>query len=129
MSILTLILIFKIAYTGLMIGLPFVFLPSEKLEKLTGVNAIGINYIRLYGWSVIAILVGYSFGIIPSMSATFPVGVVVMGIASNLGGAILLHLTGARKKRPGPFYIIGGIAVALIASAVFPDLAVSPIFK
>jgi len=64
MTYLDLILFAKIVGTAVFVGLPFLFIPGERLIGLLKIEGAepALPLIRLYGWAVIALLVGYSFG-------------------------------------------------------------------
>jgi hypothetical protein len=94
---LGLLLVTKIFVTAVLVAAPFLFAPLTKLVAATGVNADRSLFFRLYGVAIAALLVGYGFGIPQAESGQFPWGVVVMGLASNGGAAVLL----LRVSKPG----------------------------
>ncbi|MEM7781230.1 MAG: hypothetical protein AAF697_12640 [Pseudomonadota bacterium] len=118
MTYLDLILIAKIVGTALFVGLPFLLLPSARLIgllKIEGAEA-AMPLIRLYGWAVIALLVGYCFGFSWITGGTFPFGVVTMGLVSNAGATVLLMITGAWRQALPVTVFLGVIAASLMIS-------------
>lgn len=121
MSWLALLLIIKIAVTALLVALPFLFAPLEKLEKTIRVSAQNPLFFRLYGVAITALLVGYAFGVPVAERGQFPWGVTSMGLVSNAGAAFLLLR--ANKPRShgfglGAFFAL--IAVGLTLSMALP---------
>jgi len=120
MTYLDLVLLAKIVGTAMFVGLPFLLLPAPRLIGLLQIEGAepAIPLIRLYGWAVIALLVGYSFGFSWIANGDFPVAVVTMGLVSNAGGTALLVLTGAWRKALPMTLFLGAIALSL-AFAIF----------
>lgn len=126
MTWLSLLLITKISVTAVLVAVPFLFAPLAKLEAATGVNANGTVFFRLYGVAIAALLVGYGFGIPQAESGWFPMGVVFMGLASNVGAAVLLlrvSKPGSSGFRLGAFFAL--VAVALAVSMAAPAYALN----
>lgn len=127
MTYLDLILLAKIVGTALFVGLPFLLVPHQRLFALLGIEGDQaalmqvMPLIRLYGWAVIALLVGYSFGFSGATGSVFPLGVVTMGLVSNAGATFLLVLTGAWRKAWAMTLFLGGIATALGVAMLSPD--------
>jgi hypothetical protein len=122
MSWLSLLLVFKIVMTGLLVSVPFLLLPQPKLQEATRVMAPSPLFFRLYAIAITALLVGYGSGIPMAESGHFPWGIVFMGIVSNAGAAILLlsySRENLKNRLLGSFF--GVIAFALIASALFAE--------
>ncbi len=128
MTFLTLLLIFKIAVTAFAVSLPLILGPGEWLQARMNVGAEALPLARLYGIAVTALLVGYASGIVPAQAGVFPWGVVLMGIASNLGATIGLVITGAWRRAVAAPIVFGAIALALIASALWPAVALMRAF-
>lgn len=115
MTYLDLILLAKIAGTALFVGIPFLLVPAPKLISLLQIEGAeaAMPLIRLYGWAVIALLVGYSFGFSWVAGDTFPLGVVTMGLVSNAGATALLVITGAWRKAAPMTVFLALIALSL----------------
>jgi len=115
MTYLDLILLAKIAGTAVFVGLPFLLMPQVRLIGLLQINGAeaAMPLIRLYGWAVIALLVGYSFGFSWITGDQFPIGVVSMGLVSNAGATFLLLATGAWRQALPMTVFLGGIASSL----------------
>ncbi|WP_162627760.1 hypothetical protein [Erythrobacter sp. KY5] len=115
MTYLDAILLIKIAGTGLFVGLPMLLLPAPLLIRLLRIEGAeaAMPLIRLYGWAVIALLVGYCFGLSWISRDVFPTGVVTMGLVSNAGATAILLVTGAWRKSVALTLFLGGIAAAL----------------
>lgn len=123
MSWLSLLLITKIAVTGLLVAAPFLLLPKSKLEKSTNITTPTSLFFRLYGVAITALLVGYAFGIPTAEDGRFPWGVVCMGTVSN-GGAAILMLAYSRNNNRALTAFFGLIALGLIAAMVLPASAI-----
>ena len=125
MSWLSLLLLTKIAVTGLLVAAPFLFLPKAMLEKVTNTTAQTSALYRLYGVAIVALLVGYAFGIPSAEVGQFPWGVVTMGTVSN-GGAALLLLAFSRGNKPNRFSaaFYGLVALGQVVAKILPSSAV-----
>jgi len=123
MTYLDLILFAKIVGTAVFVGLPFLFIPGERLIGLLKIEGAepALPLIRLYGWAVIALLVGYSFGFSWITQSVFPIGVVTMGLVSNGGASLLLILTGAWRQALPMTVFLGLIALSLSWAMIAPD--------
>lgn len=123
MTYLDLILLAKIAGTAVFVGLPFLLIPSAKLIALLQIEGAepAMPLIRLYGWAVVALLVGYCFGFSSVTGTRFPVGIVTMGLVSNAGATVLLGLTGAWRKALPMTIFLGLIACLLGFAITNPD--------
>lgn len=128
MTWLTLLLVFKIGFTAIVVSAPLLLMPAERVSSLYRLGADAVPLCRLYGVAVTALLVGYASGIAPAQHGVFPGGVVAMGIASNAGAPAVLLLTGRWRGARLPTFVFAAIAVALLASAVAPSAALSRIF-
>lgn len=113
MTILDLILAVKIIGTGLLVALPLMFLPAQRLAGMLNVTDTAIPMARLYGVAVLALLVGYSFGFSPIAGERFPLGIVSMGLVSNAGATATLILTGGWQRNRAMTIFLGGIALSL----------------
>ncbi len=123
MTYLDLILLAKIAGTALFVGLPFLLIPAPRLIgilQIEGAEA-ALPLIRLYGWAVVALLVGYSFGFSWMTGSVFPIGVVTMGLVSNAGASVLLVITGAWRQALPMTIFLAAIALSLVFAIVNPD--------
>lgn len=129
MTYLDLILVAKIAGTALLVALPFLLVPAGRLTRVLQIEGAeaAMPLIRLYGWAVLALLVGYSFGFSWMTQGLFPIGVVTMGLVSNAGATILLVLTGAWRRAVSMTVFLGCIAAALCLSVAAPDWAMSSV--
>ena len=123
LTYLDLILLAKIVGTALFVGLPFLLLPASRLIPLLQIDGAeaAMPLIRLYGWAVIALLVGYSFGFSWMTGSAFPIGVVTMGLVSNAGATVLLLATGAWRQAIPMTVFLGMISLALSFAMVAPD--------
>ena len=120
MSWLSLLLITKVAVTGLLVAAPLLLLPKSKLEKFTNVTTPTSLFFRLYGVAITALLVGYAFGIPTAEDGRFPWGVVCMGTVSNGGAAILLLVNPQNNNNRVLAAFFGLIALGLVAAMVLP---------
>ncbi|MEZ5955634.1 MAG: hypothetical protein R3C27_00260 [Hyphomonadaceae bacterium] len=128
MSFLALVLAAKIVLTGFLTAVPFLFLPATRLATATGVTGGGETLFRLYGVAIVALLAGYASGFWILASGQFPWGVVIMGLVSNAGGAVLLLATGGWRKAVPITLVVSTIAVSLAIAALDPDFAMRPLW-
>jgi hypothetical protein len=126
MSWLSLLLITKVAVTGLLVAAPFLLLSKATLERLTNITTPTSLFFRLYGVAITALLVGYAFGIPAAEDGRFPWGVVCMGTVSNGGAAILLLVHSQDKGTRVLAAFFGLIALGLIATMALPSRAIQP---
>lgn len=124
MSLLSILLLVKISVTSLAVAFPFLALPGKKLENVTSVRASNALFFRLYGVAILALLVGYGFGIQQAENGIFPWGVIVMGLVSNGGAALFLLFSNSSKQNLFLGSFFGVIAIALMLAMFFPSVAV-----
>ena len=128
MSFIALVLITKIVVTGLLSAAPFLFLPAVRLGAMTGAGPGGSTLFRLYGVAILALLIGYSFGLYGSIRGEFPWGAVAMGLVSNGGAAAVLFGSGAwRNAKPISFFVIT-VTALLVAAALTPLRSLQPLW-
>jgi hypothetical protein len=98
MNPLALVLIYKILITILLWCVPLLTLPKRGFAALKMPVPQPMAFVRLLGAAYLALLVGYSFGLVQVRQGQYPTGVVWTGIVSNgLASGILFFygLTGA----------------------------------
>ena len=129
MTYLDLILLVKIGGSAVFLVLPFLFLPAGRLMPLLQIEGseAAMPMMRLYGLAVLALLVGYSFGLSWVSGGNFPVGVVVMGLVSNGGGAIFLLASGGYRKAAAMTAYLIAIAVSLAFGIANPAMVMQPL--
>lgn len=128
MTWLALLFLFKIGFTAIFAALPMLLLPASAIQARLAVNAEALPYIRLYGWALAALLVGYGGAIPVAEAGQMPWGIVVMGIVSNVGATLLmLSPWGKSPSRTMPL-VFGSIAVGLVLCAWFPQAALNRAF-
>ena len=125
MTLLAIVLSLKIAVTLIFVAIPLLLLPVEQVRRLTGLSG-DLVLVRLYGVAILALLVGYGFGLSDAMGGWMPTGVMVMGIVSNGGAAFTLQSAGGRHALPALIFL--GFAVALAAGLIWPNLAMQQVF-
>ena len=127
-SFLSLVIGFKIIVTFVSVSRPFLFAPKPSLEELTEITAHSDTFFRLYGVAITALLVGYASAFPTMWSGQFPWGIVLMGTVSNGGAAYVLLRHPTPGKLRSSAFLFGAIFVALLASMMMPQLAISPWF-
>lgn len=125
MAYLTLLLTIKIAVTFVLVAAPFLLLSKSKLESAMLITAQSAGIFRLYGVAVLALLVGYAFGVPAAQSGHFPWGVTTMGAVSNGGAALILVLSGAASRKILLVVFFGLIFAGLTMAMLFPDIAMT----
>jgi len=128
MTILSLLLVFKITVSIAVLIIPFLFFSKEKLAAITKTTADTSQLYRLYGIAILALLVAYGFGIAPAQAGIFPWGVVAMGIVSNVGAALCMLVFGVNKQNIFGIVLFGTIGLGLIAAAIMPGVALVKIW-
>lgn len=128
MTWLSLLLCIKIAVSLLLIIIPYLFLPVSRLARMMGTEGQAPLLYRLYGMCVLAIIVGYAFGIPAAEAGRMPWGVIFMGITSNIGAGLMLLFLGKSRKALAPALLFGAIGAGLILASVFPKLALMPVW-
>ena len=123
MTLLDLVLLIKIVGTGAFSGLPLALLPGSMVSAQTGIGPEALPIARLYGVSIIALLVGYSFGFSGVTGGAFPWGVVAMGLVSNGLATFTLAITGFARRARGMTLLVAAITVALAFCAFNPAFA------
>jgi hypothetical protein len=84
----------KIAGTALAAALPMLLTPAAVYERLGFPPQETMLFLRLYGLSTLALLVGYHGGIVQARRGEFPRGVLHMGLVSNGGQGLMLAAAG-----------------------------------
>ncbi|WP_109356882.1 hypothetical protein [Sphingorhabdus sp. EL138] len=125
MTPLTILLIIKIAVSLLTVVTPFVVFSGEKIDAIMNMKSKSTTLYRIYGIAVLALLVGYSGGIYHITQGEFPIGVVFMGIVSNLGATSALLATGAFERNKFHTFFFGSIGIGLVLAILSPDLAMA----
>ena len=114
MSFLSVLLIYKIVGSILLVCTPFLFFSQEKLEKLTKVQSQNTVLFRLYGVAILSLLVGYAFALHASFNGQFPFNGVIMGLVSNGGASIVMLSQGAWKTSKLPAAFVTSVAMGLV---------------
>lgn len=125
MTLLDLVLGVKIAATGLFGALPLLAFPRDRVMQLLDVNENAVAYLRLYGVSILALLVGYASGFSFIVGAALPTGILCMGIVSNGFACAALLMTGAYRANRLMTVTVGAIAAALSLCLARPELAMT----
>lgn len=119
MLLLKRVLMFKITVTVFAWVLPFLFFPKDWIQLFMGFSPEPQFPIRLLGWSYLALAVGYSYGFKQANMGITPWGVILMGLVSNGGAAVIVgwHLLyGEASDLAGiPLLLIWGSFAALLA--------------
>ncbi|MDD9944692.1 MAG: hypothetical protein OXU20_26840 [Myxococcales bacterium] len=90
LGLLKTVLIFKITVTIFAWALPFLLLPPSWLHVMVGPVPEPIMTLRLLGWAYVALVAGYTSGLVEVMRGRLPWGILVMGLVSNGGATLLL---------------------------------------
>jgi hypothetical protein len=123
MTAISILLAFKIGFTCLTVAIPFVVFSKPKLERLTASFVQTTTVFRLYGVSILSLLIVYSWGIWQAETNVMPWLVVSVGIFSNLAAPAVIMVTGAGKQQRLLGSIYGIIGIALVYFAMFPTVA------
>ena len=128
MTRLTLLLIFKIAFTAMTVVAPFLLLPADRLADFTGGGEPVPSLYRLYGVAILALLVGYSSAIPTAQRGELPRGILTMGLVSNAGATATLLSFGVEGFSAVMAATFGTIAVLLLLSLVSPAVMLRTLF-
>lgn len=121
MSFLAWVLIIKITVSSVTLVIPFLLLPAPALSRFLQVD-VSIPMARLYGVAIVALLVGYGFALQSVLQGGYPTGILWMGLVSNAGGAWVAAMYLTDLPRILGAVVFGGIALALAASLMWPQL-------
>lgn len=121
-TVLALLLSLKIAVTLIFVALPLLTFPVDTVRRFTGLEGAPL-LIRLYGIALLALLVGYGYGLREALGGWMPNGVLVMGIVSNGGAAFALQSAGGRYALASILFM--GVALALAVCLTWPNLAMT----
>lgn len=127
MNALSLLISFKLAVTLLLLAGPFLVLSTEKLGRLLSVSANSSTLFRLYGMAMLALATAYAGGLWLAWQGTFPWIVVLMGVVSNCGAAMVLAQNGTTRRLRPQAMLFGAIGVGFVLSALFHNEAVVPL--
>ncbi|TCL08120.1 hypothetical protein BXY66_0153 [Shimia isoporae] len=127
MTLLTYVLILKIAISLLCLVAPYLLLPSARLDTITWLPKGTPLMYRLYGTAILALLVAYGSGNYSLAHGIFPWGIVLMGIVSNLGATAYMLMSQQRRALRGGIAFFGAIGLLLVAAALMPDVFSRPV--
>ncbi|MCG8672755.1 MAG: hypothetical protein MI867_25365 [Pseudomonadales bacterium] len=88
------LLIFKITLTLAMWCIPLMLFPAELLEWLGFPSIEPSLFSKLLGMAYLALVVGYTFGLLAVRNGETPINTIWVGIVSNGGAAIILGFYG-----------------------------------
>jgi hypothetical protein len=117
MPFISLLLIAKITVTGLMIALPFLLLPADRLSKMTGAEN-ATTLFRVYGIAIAALLVGYGSAFPLIANGEFPFGIAAMGIVSNGLPAAYMFATGVWRRQKFLSIFLASVGISLIVASL-----------
>ena len=89
-GLLKTVLILKITVSTFAWALPFLLLPPSWLQAMVGPVPEPIISLRLLGLAYLALVVGYTAGLVEVTRGRLPWGTLVMGLVSNGGATLLL---------------------------------------
>jgi len=127
MSLLLLLLIFKITITVFAVVIPYLKHEPQGLAKEHGLEGNSSLVFRLYGVAITALLVNYCFGAYQLVGGTFPQAAIWVGIVSNIGASIVLFSEKNRAESQASIasskaiITFGLIGFGLIFAVVFPS--------
>ncbi len=126
MSYLALLLAFKILLT---LGVIWVYgtHPIKKLNALSGQWGDSPMTYRLYAVATAALLVGYAVALVDALSGQINTGLLLMGIISNGGAALVLMAWSGHPTLRAPAYVFGSVAIGFVLALVFPGYALAPL--
>lgn len=96
MSPLEMVLWFKIVATLLLWALPLLLIPTSLQKKWKLIAIEPPLFGRLLGLAYLALVVGYSSGIMTLRNGQWPTAIIWMGLVSNGGALLLLLFSGIR---------------------------------
>ena len=128
MAPLSILLLVKIIGTFISVAAPLLILPKAAIDRASRFAPSDGALYRLYGVAVLALLVGYSGGILQVANGEYPVTIVAMGLVSNLGAVLVIALTGRAKQTPASVGFFGLITFGLAVSLAMKGFAISPLW-
>lgn len=128
MAPLAILLLIKIVGTLVPVALPMLLFSKARFDELSGFGPSDLVLYRVYGMAVLALLVGYSGGLLQVRAGVFPHGVLAMGFVSNAGAAALLFFVAEVRhlRRSSAFFAL--IAIGLAFAFFLPDAAMAPLW-
>ncbi|NKX45263.1 hypothetical protein [Roseicyclus persicicus] len=110
---LGLLFLVKIVVTALGVAAPLLVAPTALLARVAGVADAGPLF-RLYGVAILALLVGYGFGLADVAAGRLPVGLLWVAVVSNLGAAaVLLRMRPLPMRAAGVLFGLIGLGAGL----------------
>ena len=128
MSYLSLILSLKIVVTFFTVVVPFIALPQQKIDKLLAATSSLLSIYRLYAMAIFFLLVAYASGIHQIHNNVLPIGILIMGVMSNLSVSVAFIVTGAAKHNVFHTVFFGIIGLLLLCAILYPDMAMQTAF-
>ena len=128
MNALSLLILFKLLITLFFLAAPFLFVSAERLGRITSVSANSPTFFRLYGVAMLALATAYAGGLWIAWQGIFPWVVVLMGVVSNCGAAMVLGQDWATRRLRPHALLFGAIGFGFLVSAMFPDAVIIQIF-
>jgi len=129
MTYLSVLLVTKIVVTLIFVCLPFGFFQKEKLDQMAGFGSPTVAFYRLYAVAITALVVAYAGGFLQTLAGVYPSQIVAMGLASNLGAAMVMIGTGYARQQPLLTAFFGAVGIGFVGSAVFSDVVMTTVFR
>jgi hypothetical protein len=120
-SRLSLVFVFKISATVAFWCIPLIVFPASLLQAIGLPAQPSYLFLRLLGWSYLALCVGYAFGLQASLRGERAAGPIWMGILSNAGACAVLGYFGAS----GAWAAWGGFLQFVLWSSVVASAAIA----
>ncbi len=128
MAPLALLLLVKIVGTLAAVAMPMLLLPIRRLDQLSELGPSNPVLYRLYGIAMLALLVGYTGGLVQVFAGEFPVTIVAMGVVSNGGASIALMAQEQTRQRRIALAFLASITVGLLVASGAQAWALAPLW-
>ena len=127
MNILSFVFIVKILISLVLVSLPMLFLSEKNIQRFMKVPVSSAVVYRLYGIAILALLVGYSAGLVSALDGELNTGIVLMGIVSNLGASAIMLMNGYWKMQKVLWLFFTTIGLLLLTSLSLTEQMLAPL--
>ena len=127
MTPLMILLIAKMMVTVGAVAGPLLVLSKARLDQMAGLGTPDLALYRLYGMALLALVVGYGFGLWAVANGDYPRAVVVVGLVSNGGASAIMLRHGFARTHPASCAFFCLMAAGFLIALLAPGFAMAPL--